>query len=134
MYRTDYIHTDDYSDSDVETKIKTEPALDEYVHYYEQSANEKPLVLSLRKRKSQQNLCSNISEDTFEYLQTGKLQKFMDAVDLLFLSHAQTLKTFSPQKQVAVKLQIAQIINNAEVEQLEELNSLQFSSPSSPSS
>lgn len=135
MCRTDYIHTDDYSDSDVETKIKSEPTLEEYVQYYEEPPNESPLVLSLRKRKSQQNLCSNIPDETFEYLQTGKLQKFMDAVDLLFLSHAQTLKTFSPQRQATVKLQIAQIINNAELEQLEELHPLQkFSSPSSPSS
>ncbi|XP_032673604.1 uncharacterized protein LOC116845244 [Odontomachus brunneus] len=133
--QTDYIHTDDYSDSDAETKIKSEPTLEEYVQYYEEPSNERPLVLSLRKRKSQQNLYSNIPDETFEYLQTGKLQKFMDAVDLLFLSHAQTLKTFSPQRQATVKLQIAQIISNAELEQLEELNPLQkFSSPSSPSS
>lgn len=74
----------------------------------------------------------NIPEETIEYLQTRKVQKCTDAVDLLFLRYAQTLKTFSPQRQIAVKSQIAQIINSVEIAHLGEHDKLRFStSPSS---
>lgn len=130
MYRADYIPIDDHSDSNLDTRIKPELTFkEEYVQYYEEPLNNEksPLPVS-GKQKSQSSPCSNIADEAFELLQTGKLQKSMDAIDLLFLSYAQTLKTFSPQRQVAVKLQIAQIISNAELKQLEEVDPLQISS------
>ncbi|XP_012286303.1 uncharacterized protein LOC105702920 [Orussus abietinus] len=65
-----------------------------------------------------------------EVVQQNTLKPFaesLDAVDLLFLSYAQTLKTFVPRRQAEIKLQIAQIMSNAEVAQLEEGASVKFS-------
>lgn len=117
-----------YSDSDTDTKIKSEPAHEDIVQYFNDSHNEETTI----SRHCSVHSALNIPEETIEYLQTGKLQKSMDAVDLLFLSYAQTLKTLSPQRQIAIKMQIAQIINSAEVAQLEERDPLHF--PTSPSS
>lgn len=127
---TDLNHVGNYSDSDTETKIKSEPAHETIVHYFNNSHNEE--TSSSRHCSVQPTLNLSIPEETIEYLQTGKVQKSMDAVDLLFLSYAQTLKTLSPQRQIAIKLQIAQIINSAEVAQLEEHDPLHF--PTSPPS
>lgn len=101
------------------------------MQYFNDSHNEEMPVP--RHCTIQPTLNLNIPEETIEYLQTRKVQKCMDAVDLLFLSYAQTLKTFSPQRQIAIKLQIAQIINSAEIAQLGERDRLCFpTSPSSP--
>ncbi|KAL2735535.1 transcription factor Adf-1-like [Vespula squamosa] len=128
----DLNHVGSYSDSDTDTKIKSEPAgHEDIVQYFNDSHNEE---MPVSKHCSiQPTLNLNIPEETIEYLQTRKVQKCMDAVDLLFLSYAQTLKTFSPQRQIAIKLQIAQIINSAEIAQLGERDRLRFpTSPSSP--
>ncbi|KAI4504177.1 hypothetical protein M0802_000648 [Mischocyttarus mexicanus] len=128
----DSIHVGSHSDSDTDTKIKSEPAAHEdIVQYFNDSHhNEETSVPGHCSIQPTLNL--NIPEETIEYLQTRKVQKCMDAMDLLFLSYAQTLKTLSPQRQIAIKLQIAQIINNAEIAQLEERDRLRFpaSSPS----
>lgn len=101
-----------YSDNDTNTKIQSEPVdHKDIVQYSNDSHNEEVLVL--RHSSIPQTL--NTPEETIEYLQMRKVQKCMDAVDLLFLSYAQTLKTLFPQRQIAVKSQIAQIINSVEM-------------------
>ncbi|KAK2575422.1 hypothetical protein KPH14_008332 [Odynerus spinipes] len=128
--QVDLNHVGNYSDSDTDTKIKIEPAHENIVQYFNDSHTEETSVSA--SCPVQPILNPNIPEETIEYLQTGKVQKGMDAMDLLFLSYAQTLKTLSPQRQIAIKLQIAQIINKAEVAQLEEHDPLHF--PTSPPS
>lgn len=131
--QTDVNSSGNHTDSDTETKIKIEPCLEEFMQYYEEPQTEKT-TSPPRKKKSQHSVSFSIPDETLEYLHTGKLQKHMDAVDLLFLSYAQTLKSFSPRRQATVKLQIAQIISNAEMAQLEERDPLEFSSLPSPAS
>lgn len=44
----------------------------------------------------------------------------LDAVDMLMMSHAKTIKTFSARRQAIAKKQISDIIGNLEIEQIEE--------------
>lgn len=44
----------------------------------------------------------------------------MDAIDMLFLRYAKTLKTFSPQQQAITKLKIARIFMEQELEQVDD--------------
>lgn len=44
----------------------------------------------------------------------------MDAVDMLMMSHAKTIKTFSTKRQAIAKKQISELISNLELEQIEE--------------
>ncbi|CAH0552826.1 unnamed protein product [Brassicogethes aeneus] len=44
----------------------------------------------------------------------------LDATDLIFLGYSHTIKTFSPTRQINLKLKIAQIIMEEELKQLEE--------------
>jgi len=51
----------------------------------------------------------------------NKKQKFpLDAVEILMLSHAKTIKTFSPKLQAKAKEIITEIVTNYELEQIEE--------------
>lgn len=129
---TDMSVTGNHSDSDTETRVKTEPSLGESPRYYDDSRNEDTAIKSRKQRAEQ--LSFDAPEETIECFRSGKLPKSKDAMDLLFLSYAQTLKTFSPRRRAAVKLQIAQIINNAEIAQLEENDPLRYSSSPTPSS
>lgn len=44
----------------------------------------------------------------------------LDAIEMLMLSHAKTIKTFSPKRQAIAKKNISEIISNLELEQIEE--------------
>lgn len=44
----------------------------------------------------------------------------LDAVEMLLMSHAKTIKTFSPRRQAIAKKQISEIIGNLEMDQIEE--------------
>lgn len=53
----------------------------------------------------------------------------LDAVEMLMLSHAKTMKTFSPRRQAIAKQQISNIISNLEIDQIEENEKNQDSHP-----
>ncbi|XP_045467019.1 transcription factor Adf-1-like [Harmonia axyridis] len=50
----------------------------------------------------------------------GKRKKEHDAIDAVFLGHASTVRTFSPKRQIEVKMRIAQVIMEFEFLNLEE--------------
>lgn len=49
-----------------------------------------------------------------------KTTSSLDAVEMLMMSHAKTIKTFSPKRQAIVKKQISEIVGNFELEQIDE--------------
>ncbi|KAF5297667.1 hypothetical protein FQA39_LY11998 [Lamprigera yunnana] len=51
----------------------------------------------------------------------AKKEQEMDATDLLFLAHASTIKTFSGKRQAIVKMRIAKVIMEEEIQHQEEL-------------
>ncbi|XP_018563087.1 uncharacterized protein LOC108904871 [Anoplophora glabripennis] len=70
---------------------------------------------------------------SMDYLQSKKQQvTSSDATDLIFLGYSNTVKTFSPMRQAIVKMRIAQIIMEEELNNLEETTQATASSKSSP--
>jgi len=55
----------------------------------------------------------------------------LDAVEMLMLSHAKTIKTFSPRRQAIAKKNITEIVTNLELEQIEENENRQYYQSSS---
>lgn len=49
-----------------------------------------------------------------------KQKTTLDSIELIMMGHAQIIKTFSPKRQVHAKKQIANILNNLEIEQIDE--------------
>lgn len=80
------------------------------------------------KRRKPNTSGSNVDK-VVQYLE-GKNKPVFDATDHLMLGYSKTIKTFTRARQAEVKLKIAQIINQAELEQIHEEN---ISRPSSSS-
>lgn len=77
-----------------------------------------------RKQGREKDIVKNVSniDKVLEHL--NKKPKFtpsaMDAVELLMMSHAKTIKTFSLKRQANAKKLISSIIGDLEIEQIEE--------------
>lgn len=82
------------------------------------------------ERQKDHTAVSNIDK-VIEHL--NKKQKVttgsLDAVEMLMLSHAKTMKTFSPRRQAIAKQQISNIIGNLGIDQIEENEKNQDSHP-----
>jgi len=76
---------------------------------------------SVRRERQKENTVSNIDK-VLEHL--NKKQKVttsaLDAIEMLMLGHAKTIKTFSPRRQATAKQQISNIIGNLEMDQIDE--------------
>jgi len=55
-----------------------------------------------------------------------RYEKNVDAIDLLFLAHSQTVKTFSGKRQALTKMKIAEVIMQQEIQHLDELSPQQI--------
>lgn len=75
----------------------------------------------VRRERQKENTVSNIDK-VLEHL--NKKQKVttsaLDAIEMLMLGHAKTIKTFSPRRQATAKQQISNIIGNLEMDQIDE--------------
>jgi len=90
---------------------------------------EKGKKRSLGREKVDVPIESNIDK-VLEHL--NKKQKIpLDAVEMLMLSHAKTIKTFSPKRQAIAKKNITEIVTNLELEQIEENEYRQYYQSSS---
>lgn len=87
--------------------IKTEPEFDVYEH---QQCNE------LQKKRKIEQLSPQYSSPEAS---TSVLSEELDGIDLLFLSYAKTLKTFSKRRQISVKTKISQILTEAEIDEID---------------
>lgn len=90
-----------------------------------------PQVQWSKKRK----LCDQTSnvDKVVQYLENKRRPTDMDGTELLFLSYAKTLKTFTPRRQATTKMKLAQIFMEQEIEQGEEA-AQEYQSTVSPSS
>lgn len=86
---------------------------------------DQPTSIKIKKsqlrEKQKEPTVSNIDK-LIEHL--NKKQKVtsgaLDAVEMLMMSHAKTIKTFSPKRQAIAKKQISEINGNLEIDQIEE--------------
>lgn len=79
---------------------------------------EKGKKRSLGREKVDAPIESNVDK-VLEHL--NKKQKTpLDSVEMLMLSHAKAIKTFSPRRQAIAKKNITEIVTNLELEQIEE--------------
>lgn len=88
-----------------------------------------------KKMKSHSEATVNISSDSevdkvITFLQSKKSQeKKIDGVDHLFLSYAETFKTFRPRTQSMLKLKLATLFSETELNELQEQEVSQTTSP-----
>jgi len=114
--------------------VDTEQMLDIQDSIYENEEShakipEKGKKRSLGREKVDVPIESNVDK-VLEHL--NKKQKTpLDAVEMLMLSHAKTIKTFSPRRQAIAKKNITEIITNLELEQIEENEHRQYYQSSS---
>lgn len=64
-----------------------------------------------------------LDQDRFRTYAAKKESKNCDATDHLFLCYSQTFKTFTPRQQALLKIELAKLFANAELEQLENTES-----------
>lgn len=92
-----------------------------------QSQEADPLQQSPKmKRRKQANMpITQVDNESTEFLQkyNTNTKTGLDETDLIFWSYSQTIKRMSKRRQATVKFQIAKIIMEAELEQLEESSS-----------
>lgn len=79
--------------------------------------------LKKRQRREQQKepTLSNVDK-VLEHLSKKRqiTSNTLDAVEMLMMSHAKTIKTFSPRRQAIAKKKISEIIGTLEIDQIEE--------------
>ncbi|XP_071051346.1 uncharacterized protein [Onthophagus taurus] len=90
------------------------------------------------------SLTTSTVQSLINYFQTKRKQPELDEIDMLFLAHAKTIKTFSKKRQVMAKMKVSQVILQQELENLEEssthqtqcnsssVTSISYSDPNSP--
>lgn len=72
--------------------------------------------LSSEPLKREKNTNRGDSVDSFLNMKSSNKKE--DSIDLLFMSYARTCKKLSVQKQIQIKLQLAQIFGEAELSEL----------------
>lgn len=71
------------------------------------------------RKEMQKDSVSNIDK-VIEHLNKRQKVSALDAIEMLILSHAKTIKTYSPRRQATAKQQISNIIGSLEMDQIEE--------------
>jgi len=75
------------------------------------------------RKEMQKDSVSNIDK-VIEHLNKRQKVSALDAIEMLILSHAKTIKTYSSRRQATAKQQISNIIGNLEMDQIEENENL----------
>ncbi|XP_069690368.1 transcription factor Adf-1-like [Periplaneta americana] len=88
-------------------------------------SSESPITEQTATPQAQKSKKRKFSEETsvdkvVQYLENNRRHTDMDATELLFMSYAKTLKTFSSRRQAITKIKIAHIFMEQEIEQAEE--------------
>lgn len=88
-------------------------------------------VIAGQKRKSDTELwfsnesvqqdCENFYQKDY-VVENSAIDSNFDATDLLFLSYAKTLKSFSTKRQVQVKMKMCELMGHAELDEMNEKN------------
>lgn len=88
----------------------------------QQESNSLPDQTKRKRKKIKENI-SDIDK-ILQYLEKKSVYESFDAIEYLFLGYAKTVKSFSPQRQITVKMKIAKLIMEEEIEHYEEISTI----------
>lgn len=115
-----------------EVEIDQAPT-DEEDNFIENSSSQRHMPKT-NKRKHESTTTSNIDKVLEHLNKKPKVtSSALDTIELLMLSHAKTIKTFSTRRQALAKKQISDLVANLEMEQITENEYASYEHPYHPS-